>query len=337
MTTKLKGVPILEDALKDVTARYPYALTAEMARLIDPSDPHDPIARQFLPRHEESLRSSVEADDPIGDDAHTPVTGLVHRHRDRVLVKPVLSCPVYCRFCFRREQVGHGTGTLTRQDLDRAAAYVAAQTTVREVIMTGGDPFMLSPRRIRELALRFAPIEHVELLRWHTRVPCVAPERVTPELIDALRVAGVTSFVNLHANHPREFTPAARQAIARLIDAGVPMLSQTVLLHGVNDDVDTLEALMRSFLINRIKPYYLHHPDLAPGTGHFRLSIEAGVALMRALRARLTGIGMPDYVLDLPGGHAKVSLLSQDAEALGDGRWRLRDQDGNWHLYPPRP
>ena len=261
----------------------------------------------------------------------------MHRHRDRVLVKPVLSCPVYCRFCFRRESVGHGTGTLTGHELDRAAAYVSEQTMVREVIITGGDPFVLSPRRIHEIALRFAQIGHIELLRWHTRVPCVAPEQITAELIAALRVDGATSFVSLHANHPREFTPAARQAIARLVDAGVPMLSQTVLLRDVNDDVDTLEALMRSFLVNRIKPYYVHHPDLAPGTGHFRLRIEAGIALMRALRARLTGIGMPDYVLDLPGGHAKVSLLSQEAEALGNGRWRLRDQDGNWHLYPPSP
>ncbi len=336
MTLDLAGTPLPDEKLKEITARYPYALTTEMARLIDPSDPHDPIARQFLPRHEESLRHSEEADDPIGDHTHSPVKGIVHRHRDRVLLKPVLSCPVYCRFCFRREQVGHADGTLTPAELDRAVAYVSAQPTVREVIMTGGDPFILSPRRLRELALRFGQVAHVELLRWHTRVPCVAPERITPELIEALKVEGATSFVSLHANHPREFTPAARQAIARLIDAGMPMLSQTVLLRGVNDDVDTLEALMRSFLVNRIKPYYLHHPDLAPGTGHFRLSIDAGIALMRALQARLTGIGIPDYVLDLPGGHAKVSLLSQDAEALGDGRWRLRDQTGNWHLYPPR-
>jgi lysine 2,3-aminomutase len=336
MTVDLAGEPLSDERLKEITARYPYALTTEMARLIDPLDPLDPIARQFLPRHEESLRRSEEADDPIGDHSHSPVEGIVHRHHDRVLLKPVLSCPVYCRFCFRREQVGHAAGTLTPAELDRAVAYVSGQTKVREVIMTGGDPFILSPRRLRELALRFGQIAHVELLRWHTRVPCVAPERITPELIAALRVEGATSFVNLHANHPREFTPAARQAIARLIDAGIPMLSQTVLLRGVNDDVDTLETLMRSFLINRIKPYYLHHPDLAPGTGHFRLSIDAGIALMRALRTRLTGIGMPDYVLDLPGGHAKVSLLSQDAEALGEGRWRLRDHEGNWHLYPPR-
>ena len=337
MTAELVGVSIPDHEMKAVTARYPYAITAEMARLIDPKDPQDPIARQFLPRQEETLRSREEADDPIGDDTHSPVKGIVHRHRDRVLVKAVLSCPVYCRFCFRREAVGHGKGTLTNRELDQAAAYVSAQRMVREVIMTGGDPFILSPRRIRELALRFAQIGHVEILRWHTRVPCVAPERITPELIDALRVDGATSFVNLHANHPREFTPAACQAIARLVDAGVPMLSQTVLLRDVNDDVDTLEALMRSFLVNRIKPYYLHHPDLAPGTGHFRLSIETGIGLMHALRPRLTGIAMPDYVLDLPGGHAKVSLLSRDAEALGEGRWRLRDQDGKWHLYPPSP
>ncbi|MDE2465543.1 MAG: lysine-2,3-aminomutase-like protein, partial [Alphaproteobacteria bacterium] len=264
-------------ALDDITARYPQAITTEMAQLIDPADPDDPIARQFLPRAAERNRSPEEADDPIGDSAHMPVTGIVHRHRDRVLLKPVLSCPVYCRFCFRREQVGHGEGMLTRHELDMATDYVASQTAVREVIITGGDPFVLSPRRLGDLSRRFASIAHVELLRWHTRVPCVAPQRITPALIDALRVEGAASFVNLHANHPREFTPAARRAIARLVDAGIPMLSQSVLLRGVNDTVDTLEALMRSFLVNRIKPYYLHHPDLAPGTGHFRLGIDDGI------------------------------------------------------------
>jgi lysine 2,3-aminomutase len=173
----------------------------------------------------------------------------------------------------------------------------------------------------------------VKIVRWHTRVPVVEAARITDDFAAALIAPGVTSWVALHANHASEFTPAARRAIARLIDAGIPLVSQSVLLKGVNDDVAALEALMRAFVENRIKPYYLHHPDLAPGTSHFRVGIAQGRSLMRALRARLSGMALPTYVLDIPGGHAKVPLLSDDVEDLGDGRWRVRDHAGAWHDY----
>ena len=262
--------------------------------------------------------------------------GIVHRHKDRVLFKPVLTCPVYCRFCFRREQVGQGdAGALSPEAIETARGYVACHPEIREVIFTGGDPFVLSPRRIAELSAAFAALPHVALLRWHTRVPVVDPSRITDDFVAALLVPNATTWIALHANHPREFTPAAARAIARLIDAGIPLLSQSVLLKGVNADIDTLEALMRVFLENRIKPYYLHHSDLAPGTAHFRVSIEEGQALVRDLRTRVTGLAVPDYVLDIPGGYAKVPLLSDNVEALGGGRHRIRDPDGRWHLYPP--
>ncbi|MBU6474073.1 MAG: lysine-2,3-aminomutase-like protein, partial [Alphaproteobacteria bacterium] len=295
----------------------------------------DPIALQFVPSSDELVVTPEERADPIGDAAHSPVPGIVHRHRDRVLFKPVLSCPVYCRFCFRREEVGQGKSALSPEAVARALDYIAAHREIREVIFTGGDPFILSPRRIAELSVALADIPHVKLLRWHTRVPVVEPSRVSDDLVAALLVPGATTFVALHANHPREFSPAARAAIARLVDAGIPLLSQSVLLKGVNAEIATLEALMRAFVENRIKPYYLHHPDLAPGTGHFRVSIEEGQALMRELRARVSGLCVPDYVLDIPGGFAKVSLLSENVVRLEGGRYRIRDHAGRWHTYPP--
>ncbi|MDE3115419.1 MAG: lysine-2,3-aminomutase-like protein [Pseudomonadota bacterium] len=315
--------------------KYAAAITPDMAALIDERDPFDPIARQFVPSSEELVMAPEERADPIGDAAPSPVPGLVHRHRDRVLFKPVLSCPVYCRFCFRREEVGQGKSALSPETTTQALDYIAAHREIREVILTGGDPFMLSPRRIAELSAELAAIPHVKVLRWHTRVPVVEPSRVTDDLVGALLAPGATTYVALHANHPRELAPAARAAVARLVDAGIPMLSQSVLLKGVNADIDTLETLMRAFIENRIKPYYLHHPDLAPGTAHFRVSIEEGQALMRELRARVSGLCVPDYVLDIPGGFAKVPLLSENVVRLEGGRYRIRDHAGRWHLYPP--
>jgi lysine 2,3-aminomutase len=205
------------------------------------------------------------------------------------------------------------------------------------VILTGGDPFILSPRRAGEIARRLAEIPHVKVVRWHTRVPLTDPKRVNDAFVRAIRAGGAATFVAVHANHPHEFTRAGHEAIARLVDSGIPVVSQSVLLKGVNDDVDTLETLMRTLIELRIKPYYLHHPDLAPGTSHFRVSIEEGLSLVRELRKRISGLAMPTYVIDIPGGHAKVLLESTNVEQLADGRYRIRDHDGKWHVYPPSP
>jgi lysine 2,3-aminomutase len=321
-------------ALAPVAARYAIAVTDTVARLID--DPHDPVARQFIPSTDELHAAPEERADPIGDEAHSPVPGIVHRHRDRVLLKLVQVCPVYCRFCFRRETIGPGAeSVLSDEAVENALAYISSHSEIWEVILTGGDPFVLSERRIAEISRRLAAIAHVKIIRWHTRVPVVDPARISDELVAALIVPGATTYVALHANHPRELTGEARAACARLIDAGIPMLSQSVLLRGVNDDIETLEALLRGFVEMRIKPYYLHHMDLAPGTAHFRVSIEQGLKLMQALRARCSGLCLPHYVIDIPGGHAKVTLESQNVLALGRGRYRLRDHEGAWHQYPP--
>src|SRR5689334_6123693 len=234
-------------ALEQVATRYAVSLTQDVAELIDPADPDDPIARQFIPDAAELEARPGERADPIGDDAHSPVEGIVHRYPDRVLLKLVHVCPVYCRFCFRREMVGpHGRPTLTAAELDAALDYIRARREIWEVILTGGDPLVLSARRLREVVRALATIEHVKIIRVHTRVPVAVPERVTRETARALKAAGKASYVVLHVNHPRELSVNARAACARLIDAGIPMLSQSVLLKGVNDDPATLGALMRA-------------------------------------------------------------------------------------------
>ncbi len=307
--------------LEKVAARYALAVTREIAALIDPDDPGDPIARQFIPSAEELTAAPGENADPIGDDAHSPVAGIVHRYPDRVLFKLVYVCAVY------------------RAALD----YIRSHREIWEVILTGGDPLMLSPRRLDEIMTDLAAIDHVRIVRIHTRVPVADPARVTPELVTALRIEGAVTWMAVHANHPREFSESARAACARLTDAGIPLVSQSVLLRGVNDDAATLEALMRTFVECRIKPYYLHHGDLAPGTAHLRTSLERGQELMRALRGRVSGLCQPEYVLDIPGGHGKApvgpSYLSQDQsrerEITSETGYRIVDYCGEVHLYPP--
>ena len=342
MTAPLRTVAALAEArliaparvadLEAVAARYAVSVTPAMAELIDPSDARDPIGRQFLPSVAELVTSPDEAADPIGDDIHSPVRGIVHRYPDRVLLKPTHACAVYCRFCFRREVVGPGgEGTLSPAELDAAFAYIAATPAIWEVIVTGGDPLVLSPRRLRDLSMRLAAIPHVKVVRFHTRAPAVDPASVTDELVSALKASGKAVFVALHANHAKELSEEARAACARLIDAGIQMVSQTVLLKGVNDDVATLEALMRAFVETRIKPYLLHHGDYAPGTAHLRTTLEDGRLLMRALRGDLSGLAQPTYVLDIPGGHGKVPV---GPDYVGAGV--VTDPRGVDHAYPPR-
>jgi lysine 2,3-aminomutase len=322
-------------AAEHVAERYAIALTPTVAELIDRDDPADPIGRQFLPDPAELVTLPEERADPIGDAAHSPVKGIVHRYPDRVLLKAVHVCPVYCRFCFRREMVGpQGEGTLAPEELAAAMEYIRNHAEIWEVILTGGDPLVLSPRRLRGIMVLLAGIPHVKIVRFHTRVPVVDPDHVDAELIAALKASGKTTYVALHANHPRELTDTARAACARLIDAGIAMVSQTVLLKGINDDAAVLGDLMKAFVETRIKPYYLHHPDLAPGTSHFRLGVEDGQALVSALRGNLSGLCQPTYVLDIPGGHGKA-VISANASREQDGCYSVSDFRGGSHRYPP--
>jgi lysine 2,3-aminomutase len=333
--------------IEKVASRYAIAVTPDIAALIDPNDPDDPIARQFIPTAAELEIKPGERADPIGDIAHSPVAGIVHRYPDRVLFKLVHVCAVYCRFCFRREMVGPGKeSALSDKAYTAALDYIRAHPEIWEVILTGGDPLMLSPRRLAEIMADLAAIGHVRIVRLHTRVPVADPGRISREMVASLKVDGATTWIALHANHAREFSPAARAAIARLADAGIPMVSQSVLLAGVNDNAAALEELMRTFVECRVKPYYLHHGDFAPGTAHLRTTIAKGQALMRGLRGRVSGLCQPDYMLDIPGGAGKSPVgpgyLSPQDSVVGSGeetaetRYRVTDYCGDVHLYPPQ-
>ncbi|MGB0630778.1 MAG: lysine-2,3-aminomutase-like protein [Alphaproteobacteria bacterium] len=311
--------------------RYSVAIPAGLAALIDAADPDDPIARQFVPDAAELDASEDELEDPIGDAAHSPVPGLVHRYPDRVLLMPTLSCPVYCRYCFRRDRVGRDADAPTPGDIDAAIGYIAAHEDIREVILTGGDPLSLSDTRLGDLLRRLAVIPHLNNLRIHTRVPVALPGRVTGKLVDALQV-NLPVWMVLHANHARELTGDVAQACDRLTRGGIPLLSQSVLLKGVNDDADTLTDLFRRLIALKVKPYYLHHPDRARGTARFRLTLQEGRDLVDALRGRISGLCQPTYVVDIPGGYGKVAADSAHRSGEGDA-WRFRDRHGNDHLY----
>jgi lysine 2,3-aminomutase len=323
--------------IRRVAEEFAVALTEDVAALIDPTDPTDPIAAQFVPNAAELVAAPEERADPIGDARWSPVPGIVHRYPDRVLLKPTLLCPVYCRFCFRREVVGKRPAMLDGAALERAFDYVRQRPEIWEVIVTGGDPFLLSARRIAPIVRALDQIPHLAVIRFHTRVPIVDPRRIGPALVGAL-AAQKAVYVVVHTNHPRELTAPAREALTRLNRAGIPLLSQTVLLRGVNDDPTVLEALFRGLVAMRVKPYYLHHADLARGTAHFRTGIAAGQRLVRDLRGRISGLCQPTYVLDIPGGHGKVPIApcAVSAREAGCG-WTVEDPGGVEHAYPPDP
>jgi lysine 2,3-aminomutase len=327
-------------AVESVAARYAVALPPALTQLIDRSDPADPIARQFVPNVAELDRHPEEFADPIGDDVHSPVEGIVHRYPDRVLLKLTNVCAVYCRFCFRREVIGPDKpNALSQQKISQALNYIRTHPEIWEVILTGGDPLILSARRLRAVMKELGAIDHVKVVRIHTRMPVADPERISPDLVRAMKIRGKATYVAIHVNHPRELTPQARSACARMADSGIPLLAQTVLLAGVNDTPDVMGALMRTLVECRIKPYYLHHGDLAPGTAHLRTNISTGQELMRDLRGRFSGLCQPTYVLDIPGGHGKSPIgPSYVEQARSDCRaqYVVEDFNGRQHGYPPK-
>ncbi len=338
-------VPEQRAELEAVAARYAVAVPPALAALINFNDPDDPIARQFVPHVAELEQHAEEDADPIGDDAHSPVEGIVHRYPDRVLLKLTPICAVYCRFCFRREMVGPGKpGVLSAEALARALDYVRSDQNIWEVILTGGDPLVLSARRLRAVMKSLSAIDHVKIVRIHTRLPVADPARITPELVRAMKAKGKNEsravYVAVHVNHPRELTAAARAALSRMADAGLALLGQSVLLKGVNDNAQVLGELMRALVECRVKPYYLHHGDMAPGTAHLRTSIETGQALMRQLRGRLSGLCQPTYMLDIPGGHGKSPVGPNYIARVGfngGAYWTVEDFVGHRHCYAPGP
>jgi len=311
------------EAVAAVEARYSVAISPAMRALI--LEPDDPIGRQFIPDAAELITAPHESADPIADDALSPVKGVVHRYADRALLKPLLICPVYCRFCFRREHVGPDGGLLTEAELAAAYAWFATHPAIREVILTGGDPLMLSPRRLRAIIAALSAIPHIETIRIHSRVPVAEPDRLTDALAGAMET-GRSMWLVVHANHAREFTAGARAALRRVQRLGIPVLGQSVLLRGVNDTTRALEDLFRAMIAARVKPYYLHQLDPAPGTARFHVTIEEGRRLLADLRGRVTGLAWPTYVLDIPGGHGKVPIGPDYLEAD-----RVRDPEGAYH------
>lgn len=326
-----------KQALDKVLEKFSLAIPETLQKGILASGTEGPLAKQFIPDEKELIILPNELKDPIGDTPHTPVKGIIHRYPDRCLFMPVSVCPVYCRFCFRREKVGKAKESLTKKELEEAFQYIETHPAIWEVILTGGDPFILKPAQMGLLLQRLKIIPHVEVIRFHTRVPVVDPERISKEMVTVLKTCRKGKqpkalYVLLHANHPSEFTPAALSACARIIDAGIPMLSQTGLFKGINDDPDTLAALMKIFVKNRIKPYYLHHADLAQGTSHFRTSIAEGQALLKALRGTYSGLCQPTYVLDIPGGHGKVPV-GPHYLTEAKNHYDVEDYQGMMHAY----
>lgn len=295
----------------------------------------DAVARQYLPDAREAVILPEEDADPIGDNAHSPVKGIVHRYPDRVLLKITDTCAVYCRFCFRKEMVGKGEGILSPFEIGDSINYIRQNSAIREVILTGGDPLTLSNRRLGDLFKALGEIPHLDIIRLHTRAPMVTPDRIDEELCDLLRAQEKAVYMVVHVNHAQEINQLVKDAFFRLSRSGAVLLSQSVLLKGINDKAEILEELFRTLLANRVKPYYLHHPDLAPGTSHFRVDIKKGQDILKQLRGRVTGLAYPTYVLDIPGGYGKVPLTADYLEELADGTYRVEDYKGQKHAYPP--
>ncbi|TPK71125.1 KamA family radical SAM protein [Mesorhizobium sp. B2-4-15] len=301
--------------------------------LIDWNDPADPIRAQVIPSPGELEEAEGELGDPIADHEFSPVPRLTHRHADRVLVFPTYQCAVYCRFCFRKESLTSIGRGYTREALEPALAYIAAHPEIREVILTGGDPLSLPDKALAEIRARIEAIAHVRLLRVHTRVPVALPSRITSGLVEALQGRLMVTIVT-HFNHAREITDAAEAACRTMRQAGFVLLNQSVLLKGVNDNVEVLEELCRELMYRLgVKPYYLHHGDLARGMAHRRTTIAEGQALVEALRGRLSGICNPVYVLDLPEGGGKVPLGPCHLEGRVGDSWRIRGLDGAMRDY----
>lgn len=307
-------------------------LSKQITATMREENPHDPVAAQYVydPREEEIKPDELA--DPIGDDTHSPIKGIVHRYPDRLLLKITDTCAVYCRFCFRKEMVGKGVGMLRADELQDALAYIQNAPQVREVILTGGDPLTLSNRRLFGVLHDLQKIPHIDILRIHTRAPLTNPERIDDEFLQLAAALDKPLYMVVHVNHAQEINNTIKATFKKLNRSGVILLSQSVLLKGVNDTASALEELFRTLIANHVKPYYLHHPDKAPGTSHFRVTIRQGQELMRTLRGRVSGIALPTYVLDIPSGFGKMPIGPVYVEEL-ETHYTIEDYQGQIHDY----
>lgn len=346
--TQFSDIPAAKGWLESLTLRerqgldrvlnaYQMGITPYYLSLIETYDPLDPVFAQIVPRAAEETITPDELEDPIGDDnreLHTrPEQTITHRYRDRVLFHPTPMCAVYCRYCFRKRLVGQAAFTPNPTDIENGLAYIAAHPEIREVIFTGGDPLLLTDKRLVTLLQRVAVIDHISHLRIHTRLPVVNPFRISTALAEGFSSLGKPLRIVTHFNHAVEVTKTAVQAIRKLVERGIPVLNQSVLLKGVNADADCLEGLMLKLITHGIQPYYIHHPDKVRGTGHFRISVARGRDIYRELSARLPGHALPRYVLDIPGGYGKIPMDGDHVIPLGNGKYRLINLQGVQREY----
>lgn len=318
------------DAVKEVVATYPLRISPHLVAQIQRAG--GPLGRQFIPHPDELNPSSATRADPLEEERLSPVPHLVQRYRKRVLLLTTSSCFAYCRFCTRKRRIGHHQHRVTWGELSSALDYIGADPSINEVIISGGDPLTMSDRLLQELLQRLDRIPHVKILRLGSRAPVVMPTRITPNLCNLLQRFQPLYFLT-HINHPAELSAETLAACRMLVEAGITLVNQTVLLRGVNDDAAVLQELFARMLQERIRPYYLHQMDLTNGTGHFRTRLEEGIALMAVLRRELSGLAIPHYVVDLPGGHGKIPLVPDYVAALGPCA-RLRAADGTVVEYP---
>jgi len=316
----------------------PNAITPYYASLLDPDNPADPLRRTMVMVDQEFVRTPDESVDPLAEDEDSAVPGLVHRYPDRVLFLVTGTCPVYCRYCTRSRVVGSQTGDyeFSTKQWERAIEYIAATPVIRDVLLSGGDPLVLSDDRLEWLLSRLRAIKHVEFLRIGTKFPAVLPQRITPALTRMLRRYHPL-WMSLHFIHPDELTPDSMRACERLADAGIPLGSQTPLLAGVNDSVDVCRRLFHGLLRCRVKPYYLYQADLVVGTSHFRTSVAKGLEIIEALRGHTTGYAAPTYVIDVPGGGGKVAVLPGSTLPRDGNVILLKNYEGRTFRFPDPP
>jgi len=303
------------------------AITPYYATLIDPKDLNCPIRKQAVPTSSELHHGLFDMDDPLHEDKDAPVPGLTHRYPDRVLFLVTDQCSMYCRHCTRRRIAGVHDQARSRESIDRCIQYIRENPVVRDVVLSGGDSFLISDERIEYILKSLRQIEHVEIIRFGTRTPVVLPQRITPQLIEILKRYHPI-YVNVHFNHPKEITPEATEACARLADAGIPIGNQSVLLRGVNDCPETLKKLMQQLLKIRVRPYYIYQCDLSQGIEHFRTSVSAGIQAIEYLRGHTSGLAVPTFVVDAPGGGGKIPVMPQYLISQGPGRTILRNYEG---------
>jgi lysine 2,3-aminomutase len=309
------------------------AITPYFFNLIDPADENCPIRWQVIPRIEETSTANWEMSDPCGEDAHSPVPGLVHRYPDRVLVLVTDRCASYCRYCTRSRLVSNASGYDFHPEFEKQIAYIRNNTQIRDVLLSGGDPLLFSDEKLEHLLRELRAIPHVEFLRIGSRIPIFLPQRITPALCAMLKKYHPL-FMSIHSNHPRELTTEVREALGRLADAGIPLGNQSVLLRNVNDDVTVMRAFMQKLLMCRVKPYYLYQCDLIAGSAHLRASVRKGLEVIEGLRGHTTGYAVPQYVIDAPGGGGKVPVNPEYVLSRSAGRVIIRNFEGKIFEYP---